>query len=229
MFQMAVGQLTAGFQAHAVNLLVAHTHLHGAAFGGSERAVHLGEDWAAPVQVLPTTAHYIALGHIHKPQQIEGAVPARYAGSALQLDFGEAGDEKSFVLVEAEPRTRATVTPVPYEGGIPLGEAAGTLDELEASASEYRQAGWLRVTVKLDAPDPEINRKVRQLLPNATKVRVDLPKQEHDGANMDDGNVDSRSRPAERFKAYYHHTNRTLGDRVLAAFVELLEEEETAE
>ena len=100
---------------------MAHTHLDGAAFGTSERTVHLGEEWAATPQAMPASASYVALGHIHQPQRIDAApAPTDYAGSPLQLDFGEAGQRKSFLVIEAKPGRPVKVDAIPYEGGQPL-------------------------------------------------------------------------------------------------------------
>src|SRR3954464_7096940 len=177
MFELAVQDLCGAFRPDAVNILMAHTHLEGALFGESERRVHIGEDWAASAKSLPSTASYIALGHIHKPQKIEGPVPAYYAGSLLQMDFGEAGEEKTFVVVTASPGKPADIEHVPYEGGIPLLALRATLAELEETADKYR-TGWLRVTVPLTERDPDLNRKVRELLPNTLVVRAELPEVE---------------------------------------------------
>ncbi|HSK78377.1 MAG TPA: exonuclease SbcCD subunit D [Thermoanaerobaculia bacterium] len=177
MFERAVRNLCGAFRKDAVNLLMAHTHIEGALFGESERRVHIGEDWAASPEALPSTASYIALGHIHKPQKIEGPVPAYYAGSLLQMDFGEAGEEKNFVVVTASPGKPATVEHVPYEGGLPLVDLRASLAELEETADQHR-TGWLRVTVPLTERDPDLNRKVRDLLPNALVVRAELPEAE---------------------------------------------------
>jgi exonuclease SbcD len=174
MFERAVQDLCGGFRKDMVNILMAHTHVEGAVFGESERRVHISEDWAASPKALPSKASYIALGHIHRPQKIEGRVPAYYAGSLLQMDFGEAGEQKGFVVVTASPGKPATVEHVPYEGGLPLVDLRATLAELEASADQYR-TGWLRVTVPLTEKDPDLNRKVRELLPNALVVRAELP------------------------------------------------------
>jgi exonuclease SbcD len=177
MFELAVRDLCGAFRPDAVNLLMAHTHLEGSMFGDSERRVHIAEDWAASPQALPRTASYVALGHLHKPQQVDVRVPAYYAGSLLQLDFGEAGEEKTFNVVSAspgKPGNPATVERVPYEGGQPLIDLRASLAEIEATADRYSK-GWLRVTVPLAAPDPDLNRKVRALLPNALVVRAELP------------------------------------------------------
>jgi exonuclease SbcD len=180
MFELAVQDLCGAFRKDAVNLLMAHTHIEGALFGESERRVHIGEDWAASARALPSRASYIALGHIHKPQRIDGPAPAYYAGSLLQLDFGEAGEEKTFTVVTASPGRRAKpadIEHVPYEGGLPLVDLRASLAELEETADRYR-TGWLRVTVPLTERDPDLNRKVRELLPNALVVRAELPEAE---------------------------------------------------
>lgn len=175
MFQLAVENLSGGFRREAVNLLMAHTHLEGAIFSESERRVHVAEDWAATPQTLPTTASYIALGHIHKPQKVAGALPAFYAGSPLQLDFGEVGQEKSFVVVNATAGRPAQVEHIAYDGGRPLQDVRASLIELETDVDKYNDDSWLRVTVPLTEKDPDINRKVRQILPKTLIVKVELP------------------------------------------------------
>jgi DNA repair protein SbcD/Mre11 len=201
MFQLAVQNLSQAFQPDAVNLLMAHAHLEGAVFGGSERRVHIGEDWAATAQTLPATASYIALGHIHKPQKVGGTLPAYYAGSPLQMDFGEAGQDNTFVVVTATPGKPAKVEHVQYEGGLPLVDLRATLQELEGIAHAHRTGCWLRVTVPLKEKNPDINRQVRDLLPNALVVRTELPEIEQprtirpaEGAS-----------PSEYYSAYHMH------------------------
>ena len=221
LFQRAVENLCAAYRDDAVNLLVAHTHLEGAAFGDSERRVHLSEDWAATPQTLPPTATYIALGHIHKPQRVAGTLPAWYAGSPLQLDFGEVGQEKTFAVVEAAPRRPARVEHVPYEGGRPLRDIEKTMDQLSCYARENGDDCWLRVTVKLTEKDPDINRKVREILPNVLVVRVDLPQ-----AEVWDSDRPEAGAPATELYAAYHRREyeREPEPTVLDTFQQLHEQ-----
>jgi exonuclease SbcD len=175
-------RLASGFRPDTVNLVVAHAHLDGARVGGSERVVTLGEEWASLPQALPPTAQYVALGHIHRPQRMASAVAhSEYAGSALQLDFGEVGDEKSFVVVEVAPGRPPRVERVPYEGGKMLGDWAGTLPELEQAAPALARFGYLRVKVTLAEDLPDLNRQVRQIVPNAVVVDKVLPVPALDG------------------------------------------------
>jgi len=223
MFERAVQNLCGAFQPDAVNLLMAHTHIEGALFGESERRVHIGEDWAASPEALPPTASYIALGHIHKPQKIEGPVPAYYAGSLLQMDFGEAGEEKTFVVVTASPgrpAKPAKIEHVPYEGGLPVVDLRATLAELEESADQLR-AGWLRVTVPLTEKDPDLNRKVRELLPNALVVRAELPEAEE----PPEIRLEPGISPVKHYRAYHLRIHRQEADwAVLETFQNLYDQ-----
>jgi exonuclease SbcD len=203
MFARAVRDLSGAFRPDAVNLLMAHTHIEGAQFGESERRVHISEDWAASPKALPPKASYVALGHIHKPQKVDGKVPAYYAGSLLQMDFGEAGEEKSFNLVTASPGKPGVVEAIPYQGGLPLVDLHATLAELEANAERHRK-GWLRVTVPLTEKDPDLNRKVRALLPNALVVRAELPEAEE----RPDLRPESGASPDRLYAAYHLRTHQ---------------------
>lgn len=220
LFERAVRDLCGAFRPDAVNLLMAHTHLEGALFGESERRVHIGEDWAASPESLPSTASYIALGHIHRPQKIEGPVPTYYAGSILQMDFGEAGEEKTFAVVTAVPGRPASVEHVPYVGGLPLVDLRMPLTELEETADRHR-TGWLRVTVPLTEKDPDLNRKVRELLPNALVVRAELPEPEEEP----DIRLEAGVPPVEHYAAYHRRVYQQEADlAVLDAFENLYDQ-----
>jgi hypothetical protein len=49
------------------------------------------------------------------------------------------------------------------------------MGELEREAPSLSTEGWLRVTVPLEIADPDVNRKVRRLIPNVVAVEVELP------------------------------------------------------
>jgi exonuclease SbcD len=219
--------LTARFRSDSINVLMAHTHLDGAVLAGSERQVHLGGEWAVTAQSLPSTAHYVALGHIHRPQPIEAAPsPTYYAGSPLQLDFGEVGDEKSFVVIRAEPRQPARIERVPYAGGKPLHDVRMTLSELEGQAERLRDAGWLRVTVPLAERDIDLNRKVRHLL-GGSVVSVDYELPERPDPLPEPSRTGLA--PVELFRLYHRGYHGAEAEALLTeAFNNLLRDAEEA-
>jgi exonuclease SbcD len=83
-------------------ILTAHASVQGAKFG-SERTVMLGADLVLPGSLVrDSRLDYVALGHIHKPQDLNENAhpPVIYPGSIERVDFGEASDEKFFVISE---------------------------------------------------------------------------------------------------------------------------------
>jgi exonuclease SbcD len=95
-------------------IMTAHASVQGAIFGG-ERAVMLGADLVLPGSMVKNPKlDYVAMGHIHKPQNLNGPgpdpkdkvvyshPPVIYPGSIERVDFGEAKDDKFFVIVELE-------------------------------------------------------------------------------------------------------------------------------
>ncbi len=85
-------------------VLTAHASVQGAKYGG-ERSVMLGGDLVLPGSLVrDPRLDYVALGHIHKPQDLNpgGHPPAIYPGSIERVDFGEAQDDKFFIVAHVQ-------------------------------------------------------------------------------------------------------------------------------
>ena len=169
---------------NGVSLLVAHFMVTGARIGGhgrqrGERALHMGEAYSATAQAVPTSLSYVAMGHIHAPQPVPGAqVPANYAGSLLELDFGEAGEQKRVVIVEAEPGVPATSRSVNLSGGRRLIRATGRWDDIVAR-TDLKDA-FVDLTIETDGPDPTLGDRARAEFPYLVKATVSYPQQVSD-------------------------------------------------
>lgn len=105
----------------AVNLLALHQFVAGAAPSDSERRLRVGTFADIDAAAIPAGLDYVALGHLHRPQAVEGAgSPSFYAGSPIAYSFSEAGQDKRAVLVDAAPGRAAVISDVPLRGGRPL-------------------------------------------------------------------------------------------------------------
>ena len=214
--------LTASFSAETINILLAHLYVHGAQTSGSEREIHVSQPYAISAQRLPSTAHYIGLGHLHRPQQVAAPSPSRYAGSPLQLDFGEHGQVKSVTVVEAHPGKPAKVEVLELKSGRKLRDIIGTLEELQGRSQEYSD-DFLRVTVKTAGPVPGIADRVREILPNTLDIRIDYPRVQ----------TQLRTRkempPEKLFQEFYQSQHGAVASEALMhAFRDLYEEATSA-
>lgn len=154
-----------------VNLIAAHLAVVGAAAGGGEREAHTVLGYAVPATVFPASAHYVALGHLHRGQRVTGACQIRYAGSPIAVDFGEVDNSPSVSLVEVTAGVPARVTEIPISAGTPLRTVKGTLKELGQLAPRQGDA-WLRVVVS-EPPRAGLREEVQDLLPQAVEVIID--------------------------------------------------------
>jgi exonuclease SbcD len=112
-----------------IDVAAAHLHVAGAVLARSEKTIHVGEDSATDAASLPAVS-YAAFGHIHKPQRLPGAQAGRYAGSMIPIDFGEEGEVKGAVVVDAEAGRAAHVEFVALGAGRPLATVTGAFVEI---------------------------------------------------------------------------------------------------
>jgi len=213
--------LTADLGPRTVNLVLAHALVSGARVGTGERPLHLGEVYGLTAQQLPANVQYIGLGHLHRPQELMTPSKAAYAGSLIELDFGETEQEKRVVIVEAAPGHAASLESVPLTTGRrPLRDVAGTLEELRALAGSVGGA-YLRVKVRTEGPVPGIAEQVRAILPDALEVEVDYPR-------ATPGPAGARPRGLgheELFRDFYRRRNAAEPSEELLALLRAVHEE----
>ena len=163
--------LTQGYRhSRHVLLFCAHLHVGGAITGTSERPLHISDAYATRPESIPQVS-YAAFGHIHKPQSLPGNIPGRYAGSPIQLDFGEEGEQKQVVLIEVTPGRSAQVTPVPLSSGRRLHTLKGSQAELEARVEEVK-GDIIKLLVHTEEPTPELADWAHRVFQDSTLVEV---------------------------------------------------------
>lgn len=181
-----------------VNLVLSHMMVHGAKFGGGERMAHTILDYAVSAAALfPGGLNYVALGHLHRQQQIAAPTQVWYSGSPLQLDFGETQDEKGVLIVETEPGKPAQVHGRKLSGGKRLARIRGTKEQVIEQGRELEQ---VYLQVFLDEPGRTgLLDEVRDELPHAVDIR--LVQKESDAPSTPDI-LSPAGKPEEMFRQY---------------------------
>jgi DNA repair protein SbcD/Mre11 len=213
--------LTTGFRPNEeVSIIAAHAMVRGGRRGGGERDAQIVFEYAIEATAFPASAHYVALGHLHRTQQLAGAGQIWYAGSPIQVDFGEEQDDKRVLIVEAEPGVPAKVRQVRLTTPARLRTVTGTLDELATAASSVGDA-WLRVVVR-EAARAGLADDVRALLPRAVDVRVEA---REDARRSGNATPRVGGSPHELFELYLDAASHAKDAPLLALFDRLLAED----
>jgi len=115
--------------------------------GDGVRELYVGSLAHVTAGIFPACFNYLALGHLHVPQKVNGSETIRYSGSPLPMGFGEAKQQKSVCHVEFHS-TAASVQLIDVPVFQKLERVKGDWDGisnriLELSATESQ--GWLEV------------------------------------------------------------------------------------
>lgn len=222
--QKLLNQLAKEFRDDSVNVVMAHMTIEGVQRAYSEVDFYTRDTYMIPGQMLPNVAQYIALGHIHKPQQVSNSVPTYYSGSLIQVDFGEAGEDKGFNFIEVEAGRPAKVDFIPIRCQKPLRVIQCNEANLEETLEAEREhPGFLKVVVELNVPKIGLAEMVRKLCPQTLIVEPKYPKVELQ--KRVEFQEDYQFDAVEEFQSYYSHSKEVeVPPAVLAAFKQLHQE-----
>ncbi|MBH8566594.1 exonuclease subunit SbcD [Nostoc sp. CENA67] len=220
-----LNNLTTGFRDDSVNIIMAHLTLDGARLANSEARHHTKETYALAGQSLPAEAQYIALGHIHKPQQIPIAAPTYYSGSLIQVDFGEAGEDKGFYLIDVEPGSpvkKPEFISIPCQKPLQIVECE--LRDYEEKLEPLRDySGYLKVIINLQTQQTGLADKIRKICGDKV-LQIELRIPQVESKRKKSVNPEEFD-PVAEFKLYFQEElNTTPNPAVIARFAELYKE-----
>ena len=119
--------------------------------GDGVRELYVGSLAHVTAGIFPACFNYLALGHLHVPQEVNGSKTIRYSGSPLPMGFGEAKQQKSVCQVEFHS-TAASVHLIAVPVFQRLEHVKGDWDgissrihELSATGSPNGSGVWLEV------------------------------------------------------------------------------------
>lgn len=192
--------------AEPYKILMGHLFVRGGEVTDSERNIQIGGATAVKARDFPEGVHYIALGHLHRPQKIKGAdCPIRYSGSPIPLRFEEIDPRKKVYLLEFSKdgtlmRDEEIEIPIFRELCPVEGDEEKILLKARAQTWDGR---YIRVKLKLDTPRVGVSDEIRQAFSErggeVLSVEVELPEETQGPAIS----VADMKRPEEIFDQFH--------------------------
>ena len=94
-------------------IAMGHLFAAGMETSESERDIQIGNLASFEAERFGSYFSYVALGHIHKPQRVNAALPVFYSGSPLPLSFSEQADAKRILYIDTTKGFIPESIPVP--------------------------------------------------------------------------------------------------------------------
>ena len=142
------------FAPDCANIFVSHIYIDGGKTSDSERNFQLGGAYALNTDIFSPECDCAMLGHLHRPQKINGAMcPVYYSGSPLAYSFSEAGYAKSVYIADIKNH-KAEVKAVPLTCGRALvsAEVNGAAEGIAWCEAHSGDNIWAELTVKGNMP-----------------------------------------------------------------------------
>lgn len=128
------------------------------------RELYVGSLARVDAHVFPPVFDYLALGHLHAPQQVGDRENIRYSGAPFPMGFGEAGQQKSVCLVTLTGK-QARVRLVDIPEFRSLIRLRGDWETLSGQLRDLRATGkaaWLEISLEGEAPAGRISARLQE-------------------------------------------------------------------
>ena len=181
------------------NVLLTHQFVTGASTCESEE-ISVGGSDNVDASVFDGF-DYVALGHIHGPQNI-GSNRIRYCGTPLKYSFSEESHHKSVTVVHLGPKGELELTLRPLFPRQDLRSIRGSFAEVTGSSFSSSTQDYLHVILTDEEDIPEAMGKLRMLYPNIMKLSYDNTRTRC--SQVIDGALDVQQKtPLELFEELY--------------------------
>ena len=204
------------------NVLLTHQFVTGAATCESEE-ISVGGSDNVDASVF-ADFDYVALGHIHGPQNI-GSNKIRYCGTPLKYSFSEEHHHKSVTVAELGPKGELELQLRPLTPRHDLRSIRGTFAELTDKAfyGGTNTDDYLQIILTDEEDVPEAIGKLRVIYPNLMKLTYDNTRTRTN--RIIDGAADvKRKSPIQLFEELYElQNNQPMSEEQRSFTLELIE------
>ena len=202
------------------NILITHQFVTGASLSQSEEFFVGGTD-NVDAEVFDVF-DYVALGHIHRPQNIRGG-RIRYCGTLLKYSLSEIEQEKSVTIAEIGRKGSLEIRTVPIIPGRDMKSYKGTFEQLtdmkfyeNINTDDYI---FIILTDENDIPDAV--GRLRKIYPKMMKLSYDNSRTRSRSVITETYEADEIP-PEKLFSLFYEQQNNHSMSREQTEFVEAL-------
>ena len=208
------------------NVLLSHQFVTGAFRSESEEVSVGGIDNVDASVYAPFD--YVALGHIHGPQEIKGREGQilRYSGTPLKYSFSEKEQQKSVSIItlgeKKEGRADISVKTVPLHFLHDMRTVRGSYEELmlRKNYEGTKTDDYLEVILTDEEDIPDVLNRLRLVYPNIMKLSYDNTRT-RSSIDPDAAADPEETDPLKLFEAFYQEQN---GKEMSEAQAELIRE-----
>lgn len=152
------------------SVVMAHAFITGGQQSDSERDVSVGGVADAPASLF-AGVDYVALGHLHGPQEVAAEPVVRYSGTPLAYSFSEESHVKSVTIVDVGPGGDVHIETVPTPVPRRLKKLTGDLDDLlgDPALVEHEQ-DWVWADLTDRRRPEDAMERVRSRFPHAIQL-----------------------------------------------------------
>ncbi|MFV0466409.1 MAG: exonuclease SbcCD subunit D [Lachnospiraceae bacterium] len=215
------------FREDTVNILMSHVFTLGYEGDHSERSTQLGNSYLLDASVFPDKADYIALGHVHKPQKVQGTTgKARYSGSILPYHSDEVKISKQCNLVELHPGDEMSYRPLLFSNPKPIErwDCNGYQEALSLCEENKDRECWVFLRIRTgDVILEDQIRELKHLKKDILEITPIFPEQEVEAEEI----LRQEENVLEMFRRFYKSRNNTdAQEELLTLLQELIGEGE---
>ncbi len=141
--------------------------------GDGVRELYVGSLGQVRAEIFPDCYDYLALGHLHVAQQVGGSDVRRYSGEPIPMSFGEAGQRKIVLMVNAgveEVTVREITVPVFQQLATLRGDWKQIVERIAAYKNEPAPV-WLEVIYEGEEVVGDLQERLRELI-NGTSLEI---------------------------------------------------------
>ncbi|HKK59028.1 MAG TPA: exonuclease subunit SbcD [Salinivirga sp.] len=172
-----------------------------------EKPVKVGNASVVYADLFPEQMQYVALGHLHRSQAINGGKsPVFYCGSPLGYSFSEANQKKYVHVVDLEPGKDAGVEKVELNNGREIKRK--TFEQVDEAIKWLveNQDAFTEITMRTDDfLKADENKSLRDASENLVNI---IPEPKNRAASaQNQKQIDMNQSVSDLFKKYFYHTH----------------------